>query len=173
MISNSLVINRIKEKNLINLLKSLKDISNFTLDIIGKGPQEEYLRKNADILGVNLKFLGVFPNDKLPYIYNQYEIFILPSHFEGNPKVLLEAMSCGVACIVTNVRGIREIIKHKENGYICSPTLDSIKNAIIELYNNKNLRTTLGNNARNYVKKNFSLDNIVKKEYLIYKKVLR
>ncbi len=163
----------VREKNLTNLLKALKDLSDFTLDIIGKGPQEEYLRKNADLLGVNLKFLGVFPNDKLPYIYNQYEIFILPSHFEGNPKVLLEAMSCGVACIGTNVRGIREIIKHKENGYLCNPTSDSIKNAIIELYNNKNLRITLGNNARNYVEKNFSLDNIVKKEYLIYKKVLR
>lgn len=163
----------VREKNLINLLKALKDLSDFTLDVIGKGPQEEYLRKNADLLGVNLKFLGVFPNDKLPYIYNQYEIFILPSHFEGNPKVLLEAMSCGVACIGTNVRGIREIIKHKENGYICNPTSDSIKNAIIELYNNKNLRITLGNNARNYVEKNFSLDNCVKNEYLIYKKVLR
>ncbi len=163
----------VKEKNLLNLLKALKNLNDFTLDIIGTGPQAGFLRKQAGLLAVNVKFLGVFRNDKLPDIYNKYETVILPSFFEGNPKVLLEAMSCGATCIGTNVRGIKEIIKHKENGYLCNPTTDSIRNAIIELHKNKKLRLVLGNNARIFIEKNFSLDNIVKKEFLLYKSVLK
>ncbi len=161
-----------REKNLFNLIKAFKDLDGFTLDIIGKGPLEDKLKQTTKELDVKINFLGRFPNNKLPEIINQYQIFILPSYYEGNPKVLLEAMSCGTPCIGTNVIGINNIIKHKKNGYLCDHSSNSIKNAINYLYENRDLGEKIGKNARNFVMKNCSLDLIANKEFLFYKEVL-
>ncbi|MFX1256859.1 MAG: glycosyltransferase family 4 protein [Promethearchaeota archaeon] len=156
-------------KNLINLLNAFKDLKGFTLDIIGKGKQKEILKKLAKELGIRVNFLGRFPNEQLPEIINQYQIFILPSYYEGNPRVLLESMSCGVACIGTNVRGISNLIKHKENGYLCEIDSKSIREAILTLYRDKKLREKIGQNAREFILNNCSLDLILKKEFSLYK----
>ncbi|MFX1391980.1 MAG: glycosyltransferase family 4 protein [Promethearchaeota archaeon] len=160
-------------KNLNNLIKALKSLEGYGLDIIGKGPIEGKLKNLVSNLKLNVNFLGIFPHEKLPEIINQYEIFILPSYYEGNPKVLLEAMSCGVACIGTNVHGIKSIIKHKENGYLCGFSSKSIKEAIINLDKNKNLREYIAKNARKFILEKCSLDSISNKEFLFYKKVLK
>ena len=160
-------------KNLVNLINAFKYLDNFTLDIIGSGPYENFSKKKVNELNINTNFLGIFPNNKLPEMYNQYQIFILPSLFEVNPKALLEAMSCGIACIGTNVRGIRDIIKHKENGYLCGLSSKSISDAVKILYDNKELREKIGNNAREYVLNNCSLKSIVEEELRIYKELMK
>ncbi len=101
--------------------------------------------------GINLNLLGVFPNNIIPEVLNQYQIFILPSYYEGNPKVLLETMSCGLACIGINVYGISNILKHKENGYLCDIQSESIKKAIKSLHSNKDLKSKIGRNAREFI----------------------
>lgn len=159
-------------KNLKNLLIAFKDLKDFTLDIIGEGDSLEDLKSLSKQHNLKTNFLGVMANEKLPEIINQYEIFILPSHYEGNPKSLLEAMSCGIACIGTNVRGINNVIEHKKNGYLCKIDSESIRNAILEVYNNPNLRKSIGDNARDYIINNCSLEKIAKKEYLIYKNLV-
>ena len=161
-----------EQKNLMNLLCAFKKLTEYRLDIIGMGPLKDNLKKKADNLGINVNFLGLVQNNKMPEIFNQYKIFILPSYWEGNPKVLLEAMSCGIACIGTNVWGIKNIIKHKENGYLCGISSKSIKKAIQSLYNDHILREKIGKNARNFIIENCSLESIVKKEYNFYNKLL-
>lgn len=161
------------EKNLFAVLEAMINLKEFTLDIIGAGKVENELKKKVDQLNIKVNFLGTCPNSKLPEIINRYQIFILPSFYEGNPKVLLEAMSCGIACIGTNVKGIKEIIIHKNNGYLCKPNSNAIKNAIKALYNDKILREEISKNARDFIVGNFSLDLIAEKEYLLYKDVLK
>lgn len=159
-------------KNINNLVMAFKDLKDFSLDIIGKGYDEEKLREIKENQKININFLGLFPNNKIPEIINQYEIFILPSIYEGNPKVLLEAMSCGIACIGTNVHGINTILEHNENGYLCGTSVKAISEAILNLYNNEKLREQIGKNARKFILENCSLDTIKKKEYLFYKEIL-
>jgi len=160
-----------KIKNIINVIEALKDINDFELDIIGQGPEKENLIKKAKELSVKLNFLGTIPNENLPEIINQYQLFILPSFSEGNPKTLLEAMSCGIPCIGTNVKGINNILNHKKNGYLCNTSPNSIKEAIMELYHNKGLRKIISENARNYILKNCSLSSIANKEYAFYRQI--
>ena len=162
-----------EEKNLINLFKAFKDLDGFVLDIIGTGVLEEKLKSLAKELGIVVNFLGRFPNNKIPEIMNQYQMFILPSNYEGNPKVLLEAMSCGIPCIGANVYGIKNIIKHKETGYLCKRDSKSIANSIATLYKKKDLREKIGKNAREFILKNCSLDDIAKNEYLLYLEILK
>ncbi len=162
-----------KQKNLLNLLKAIEKLKDFSLDIIGKGPMKKKLDEYIKEKDLNVRFLGEYPNEKIPEILNQYKIFILPSFWEGNPKVLLEAMSCGVGCIGANIPSITTIIKHKKNGYLCNHNPDSIKKAIIYLYNNEDLLKKLSLKARDYIINNCSLNSIVNREYQFYKEILK
>jgi len=59
------------------------------------------------------------------------------------------------------------MIKHKENGYLCKTDSESIRNAIISLYNDTKLRNNIGQEAREFVVNNCSLKSIANKEYLL------
>lgn len=155
------------QKNLSNLIKAIAGLS-VKLVIFGNGPLREKLKVLAKDVKVNVEFGGSIPNKDLPIELNKSEIFILPSFFEGNPKALLEAMSCGLACIGTDVEGIREVIKHKENGYLCKTDPKSIKEAILEILNDRELETKISQNARKAILENFSLEKILEKEIKIY-----
>ncbi|MBI2868991.1 MAG: glycosyltransferase family 4 protein, partial [Chloroflexi bacterium] len=82
------------QKNLPALLEALRGLP-YTLDIIGSGEQGKDLRDYAEALDIKLKLLGNMPNHELPSLLNRYEVFALPSLWEGMPKALLEAMACG------------------------------------------------------------------------------
>ena len=161
-----------KVKNLENLCKAFKGLNGFCLDIIGNGPGTKILKDMVRELDLKVNFLGTFPNDKIPEILNQYEIFILPSSYEGNPKALLEAMGCGIACIGSDIQGINSIIKHKENGYLCGTSVIEIRKAIETLGGDEKLRSKLGKNARKYIIENCSLNSIAQQEYHFYRKIL-
>lgn len=159
-------------KNVINLVKAFIGLKDFHLDIIGEGVDREEMESIAKKNNVNINFLGIFPNNELPKILNQYQIFILPSIDEGNPKVLLEAMSCGLACIGTNIEGINNIIKHKKNGYLCETNPESMREAIVKVYKDKNLRISMANQAREFILNNCSLEKITEREFLFYQQIL-
>lgn len=156
-----------KEKNLFNLMEAISETP-YKLTVFGSGQEKEKLESFAKEKNVNVEFLGNIPNKKLPEELNKSEIFILPSFYEGCPKSLLEAMSCGLPCIGTDVEGINEIIKHKENGYLCNTNANSIKKAIVEVLQNKELQEKIGKNARQTILENFDLKKILEKEINIY-----
>lgn len=157
-----------KEKNLEELVGAMVGLD-VSLDIAGGGSQIDHLSKLAKSLGVEVNFLGKVSNTDLPIIMNQHEIFILPSRYEGNPKALLEAMACGMVVLGTDVRGIRDVIKHRENGYICGINKIDINEALVNLFAYADLRKEISVKAREYVLKNCSLEEMVNKEIDIYK----
>lgn len=152
-----------KQKNLFALLEALEN-SSYILSIIGLGEQEEQLKKFANKTKVNVDFLGNVPNHELPKILNRHEIFILPSLWEGMPKTLLEAMACGLPVIGTKINGTREVIEHDKNGILCDTDSNSIREAIINLMEDEELKRKIGENARGTIVENYSLDNLAEKE---------
>ena len=156
-----------KQKNLFNLIEAISGTP-YKLVIIGSGFLREKIESIARKKGVNIEFRENILNEKLPEELNKSEIFILPSLYEGCPKSLLEAMSCGLSCIGTNVEGIKEIIRHKENGYLCDTDVDSIKKAITEIFRNKELQEKIGKNARQTILEKFNLKKILEKEIKVY-----
>jgi glycosyltransferase involved in cell wall biosynthesis len=150
-------------KNLFALFEALKGLS-YALTIIGSGEQKEQLNNFTIENEVNVNFLGNIPNHDLPEILNQHELFILPSLYENMPKTLLEAMSCGMPVIGTNVKGINEVIEHGRNGILCDTDSNSIRKAIINLMGDEALKEKLGENARRTIVEDYSLDILAKKE---------
>ena len=115
-----------------------------------------------------MNLLGNIPNHKLPEILNQHELFILPSLWESMPKTLLEAMSCGLPVIGTATDGTREVIKHGKNGILCDTDSNSIREAIITLMGDEELKQRLGVNARKTIEERFSLEKLADKELELY-----
>ena len=86
------------------------------------------------------------------------------SLFEGHPKALIEAMSCGLPVIGSNVPGIQDIIGHKKNGYLCETSVESIQSAIQFVLSNDTLKTNIAKNARQFVEDNYALPIIYDRE---------
>ena len=104
----------------------------------------------------------------IPYLQKS-KISVLPSYREGLPKSLLEAASCKLPLVATNVPGCRDICKNNFNG-ILVPKKDSkfLSKAIEKLLKNKALMSKYGENGRKLVKQKFSLKIISHQFMKIY-----
>lgn len=81
--------------------------------ICGQGPERERLRKRARALGI-AKYVRMpgFQED-LVLFYQNADIFVFPSLQEGLPVALMEAMAAGLPCVVSDIRGNRELIRNR------------------------------------------------------------
>ena len=113
----------VKQKNIPFLLtcfqKITKDFSNTRLVIIGEG-EERILKDLAKKLNVENKveWIKGVPYSRIPQYFKAADIFVLPSLYEGFPRVLMEAAMAGKPIVSTNVGGTEDIIKDGENGFI-------------------------------------------------------
>ena len=94
----------------------------------------------------------------LPEYINRAQAFILPSLYEGHPKSLIEAMACGVPVIGCRSPGIRSIIEDGHNGFLCDTDSESIRKTVLKVLSDETLTHEIGERAREFVEKHFSLD---------------
>lgn len=111
-------------KNLDALLKVVEHIHGTTplqLHVVGDGPEKERLMQLTNTLGIAnaVTFHGF--NDNPKAILLKSDIFLLLSFSEGLGNSILEALACGLLCIVTKVGGTTEIIEHGVNGWLINP----------------------------------------------------
>lgn len=156
------------EKNLINLLKAMVGLENIRLRIIGSGPLKKEIISFSEKNSLFVEIINNVPNNHLPEQYAQADIYVQPSLYEGNPKTILEAMSCGLPVISTDVQGIQNIIQHQKNGYLCTIKPNSIRVAIEELAKNTNLREKLSKNARQHILSNYDILHMIQSEVRLY-----
>lgn len=131
-----------REKNVEKLIRVFRELQlpfKTKLLIVGDGTQKEKLRKIAS-KDKNIIFLPQVVDIKRKIeILRGSDIFVLPSSLEGQSLALIEAASCGLACLATDVGGDREILNN--GGIIINP-----KNIEEELY--ENLRELLRNSRK-------------------------
>ena len=158
-----------KQKNLKSLVLAIKSI-NATLFIVGWGSLANELLETARKNDVNLKLTKKVKNTEMPRIYNSADIFVLPSLAEGSPKVLLEAMSCGLPGIASNIPEIKEIIDNNVDGFLVDSRPDAIRAKILEVYKNKKLLEKISKNAQKKILREFDLEKLLSKEIDVLKK---
>ncbi len=152
------------QKNLPALLRAVAQADRQRpLKLVGQGEEETSLRALAAELGLTVEFTGTLPNDQLPALYASAWAFVLPSHFEGMPKVLLEAMACGTPCLGSDIEGIRDLIIDGETGLLAPPTVDGLAAGLRRLAA-ADLRAHLGEQARRYVVDKFSMERVLARE---------
>lgn len=158
------------QKNIDSLLYALQGL-NLRTAIIGSGSLEKELKDKSSELNLDIEWHGNIPNSHLPDFINRSKIFILPSHYEGHPKTMIEAMACGSAIIGSDAPGIREVIEHNKTGFLTKNNPENLLHAIKHLLNNTELREQLGSSARTYAINNYSLDIIAENEYQLLKNI--
>jgi len=152
-----------KEKNIDHIIAACSKIYNCELIIIGDGIEKDKLVQMAN--GDNVKFLGIIPNHKLPDIINEAKVLVLASSYEGTPKVVLEAMSCGIPVIASKIPSVEEIIIHNKNGLLYElGNVEALKYAISLILSDDNLRNSLGTEGRKFVESKYSIENIAELE---------
>jgi glycosyltransferase involved in cell wall biosynthesis len=170
-IKRILYIGRLTEvKNLHIVIEALSG-TGIGFDIYGRGELKKELIELSEKYNVDLKIYKNIPNDKLPDIYRKYPIFVLMSQFEGNSKVLLEAMSSGNAVIASNIPGNSAIIENGVNGIVVEPDPCELRRSIEELMENCELRRKLASNARDTITSKFSLKQGIARELELLKKL--
>ena len=98
----------------------------------------------------------------------------MPSYREGLPKTLLEAASCELPIITTDVEGCREICLNNFNGILVPPRDHiSLSIAIEKMLTNPKLANIYGRNGRKLVKTKFSIEIIKNKFLEVYKNSLK
>lgn len=162
------------EKGIHHLLTALSQLSQKGLSlkaiIVGDGPQKRELMDQVQQLNITDKviFTG-FQKDIYKWLFCM-DIFILPSLTEGLPMALLEAMSCGVPVIATEVGGVPQIIKKGINGILVTPGKpEDLTYAVLEIYADETIRSKLAENAYDLIKREYGIKKWINKiegEYL-------
>ena len=116
---------------------------------------------------------GVVANDDLPEILARYEIFCIPSFFEGNPKTLLEAMACGLTVVGSKGPGIAEILEQVEGSFICGHDPASIATVLEQALSSPARRKQFGKSARAFIEANHSLNSFIEEEGRILARLKR
>lgn len=112
-------------------------------------------------------------SDDMVVTLAQADIVCLPSYREGLPKVLLEAMACGKACVATDVPGCREAIRHEDNGLLV-PAKDAaeLAAAIGRLLDHPDEQRKMGERGRMRAVEEFSQERVIKATLAVYHEVL-
>lgn len=141
-------------KGITYLIDAMKKIDAL-LVIVGKGPDEEKIKKQAEECKEKVLFMGPQDHSILPIIYASSDIFIIPSITlsggvtEGAPTVITEAMASGLPVIGTNTGGIPELISDGENGMIIKEkNSEDIVEKVNFLMNNPEILQKMALNAR-------------------------
>ena len=112
--------------------------------------------------------------DNMPQIFPQAHVVSLPSYAEGLPKVLIEASSCGRPIVTTNVSGCKETVRDGENGFLVpAKNPKALADAFIKLISDKQLRQRMGEAGREMAIKEFSIQMVIKKTFVVYKDLLK
>jgi glycosyltransferase involved in cell wall biosynthesis len=138
------------------LAKSMPDCPGLYLLLAGSGPDREALESQAQRLGIqdNVTFLGN-QSDVRPYL-NAADIFVLPSKSEGISNALLEAMSAGLACVVTTVGANFEILDQGRCGILLPPgDVSALSKSLTELGQDPEKCRALGEAAQAFVRSHF------------------
>lgn len=98
------------------------------------------------------------------------DIFVLPSHNEGLPVAVLEAMAAGLAVVTTPVGAIPELVIAEETGILVPPgSASALSGALAELVRNPDLRVRLGKNARERVETRFRIEVTAERFVTLYR----
>lgn len=159
------------EKNLSNLVLACHELG-LPLEMIGDGPAQQELKDLSVALGSEVIFQGALAHEELPEHLRASKIFALVSLYEGNPKALLEAMSCGMAVLGTNVKGIRDLIEDGVNGILCNTDAESIRKGLARILTDRELSEKISKNARMDIVQNNSFEKVFSEEKSVLERLV-
>lgn len=151
-------------KGLTLLLRAWQKLkfSNKKLIVVGKGELLDFYRNLAQDLGIEKEviFVGYVTDEELVKYYNSADVFVLPSidKSEAFGLVTLEAQACGVPAVISNLPGVRKVIKEGKTGFVFEVNnVDDLSSKLKVILTDKKLAQDFAQAARARVEDKFSL----------------
>jgi glycosyltransferase involved in cell wall biosynthesis len=163
------------EKNLGAVLHAaarLRERVKATVVFVGEGAEQAALQAQAAALGVALQVRPFVDHRRLPEVFGGADVFVLPSFTEGHPKVLLEAMACGLPCVASDVGGNRSILADGDTGLLVPPADHAaLAERLAAVLTDRERARRLGERARAAVLASYDLERLVDSEIALVKRV--
>lgn len=156
LLTVSALIPRKGHMYVLEALEKIKEQMNFRYIIAGNGPMENRIRQKAENLGLG-SFVEIktgLTNEEIEALYRTADIFIMPAYrkghdIEGFGIVYLEAGARGLPIIAADSGGVRDVVINGVNGILVKEkNADSLADALISLYQDRELRIRMGNDGR-------------------------
>ena len=141
--------------------------------LVGDGPELEAVERRVmdEELRSDVIFLG--DQEFIANILPVGDVFLLPSEHESFGLAALEAMSCALPVVASNIGGLHEVIKDGETGFLFDPhDVEGMSHTILELFGDDNRRSDVGLKARERAKRDFGKDKIVGEYVALYEELL-
>lgn len=129
----------VQGKGVLDLLQAMATVDGVELTVIGDQlPTDRdgvmgQARKLADRLGGRVSFTGMIEAPEIRRHLREADLMVLPSHREGVPTSVIEAMAMGLPIIATSIRGCRELVQPGVNGWLVEPgDTDALAGALQE-----------------------------------------
>ncbi|WP_447018558.1 glycosyltransferase [Shewanella algae] len=160
----------------LDLIKSRGEISKIHLDIYGKGPSSEEnitIERIASLETSNISFKGpIYGVDKVR-AFKKSDVFVLTSRYEGFPMAILEALYCGLPCLVTSGANMNDILSCNDVGWLTRLDAESVADTLLQVSTlKKESISSKSDFARDYVINNHEWSKVVKITENIYRSVI-
>lgn len=163
-----------KEKGFDLLIEAFfaAKIPDWTLWLVGDGPERKSLESLASRLGIKERIVFWGRKENIGWFYENCGVFVLPSRHEGFPNSLLEAMMAGLPVIASDCdSGPSEVIKNSINGFLVkSDSVEALSEALIRLTGDPELRKQVSTRAIE-VDQQFNSQKIITEWELLIKRI--
>jgi glycosyltransferase involved in cell wall biosynthesis len=162
-----------RQKGVIHLLRAaprvFSAVPEARMVVVGDGPLGGELRRKAAQMGLDGRFLFLGERDDASRIMSLFDIFVLPSLWEGLPFVLVEAAALRKPIVATCVDGVPEIIDNGKTGVLVRPAdPEALAEAVIHLLKDKKTAAVLAEAARTLIPPRFPLRRTVEQHESLY-----
>lgn len=164
-----------KQKGITYLLQAMPAILNqfpdLSLVIAGNGNLMEALKQEARELNIERHVFFIGPRLDMPELLKLFDLYVLPSLWEGLPMVLLEAMAAGCPIVATDVGGNAHAITDGYNGTLVEPrNPHKLSESVINLLEQPNVRETYIRNGFKIFNERFSAEIMTRRYEDLYLK---
>jgi glycosyltransferase involved in cell wall biosynthesis len=138
--------------------------------LVGGGPQEAALRREAAGLEGDVVFAGTVAHAEVGRWLAAADFLVLPSRSEGLPHSVLEAFAYGLPAVASRVGGVPEVVREGETGWLVPPgSADALAAALLSAARDADGRARLGENARSLIEREgLSWDRLAGEFALLY-----
>lgn len=166
-------------KNVETLIKATghlakMGLNNFELQLVGDGERRAILERMVVEKGLTkqVRFLGWVDRDSIVARYQQADIFVTATTWEGMPNTVLEAMACGLPIVATRASGLEELVRDGSNGYLVNiDDAAALTDRLARLINNPYERKRMGKESRKLAEQEFVWEHIAEQYAVIYERI--